>query len=75
MSTLFINLGTGSMAGLLLAVGLVLAYAIFRAMQYERGLARIVWILAIILIPPFLAVIYIISDFLFNAKKRRKQSA
>lgn len=62
----FINLGATEVAILFFLVFATVVFAGFKAMRLERGLMQILWILGIFLVPPVVAILYILKIYLFS---------
>lgn len=67
----FINLG-GTEAAILIALILAtVAFAAYKALKLERGIALILWLTGIIGAPPLFAIIYLIKTYAFSANLER----
>ncbi len=69
MNLLFINLGKIELTVILLLQLTLVVYAVFRVFNNEQGLAKILWVVICVFIPP-LSIIYILYDVVASRKKR-----
>lgn len=67
MDLLFINLGKIELAVIVLLQLAIVIYAIFRVLSKEKGLAKILWVIACVAIP-LVAVIYVLHDLITTRK-------
>ena len=66
MQLLLINLSSFQITLIALSFVIIIYVAIYKALKIERGLAQILWLFAIIFVPPIMAIIYLLKTTIFD---------
>ncbi len=72
MQILFINLSTMQLLIIASITLFIVVLAILKVIKRESGLPQILWVLSIIFIPPFLAMIYLFNAMIINKQIKLK---
>lgn len=74
MQLLLINLSELEITLIVILAIIVMYFALYKVLKIERGATQILWLFAIILVPPIMAIVYLlktsICDKQFNVAKQ-----
>jgi hypothetical protein len=62
-----INLSSSEVIAIFLASLAAIAVSTFKVLRNEKGNAQILWLFGIYFMPPFLAIIYLVKNYFFQA--------
>jgi hypothetical protein len=67
----FINLNGTEAALLFFLIFSTVVFAGYKALKAEQGFTQILWILAIFLFPPVVAILYLLKTYVFSPRIER----